>query len=124
MNVLWIALLALPGCGKAEGETYDGCVRDDGWRDPIDVSSGSASVVVTTGCDFDLEVTDVELKGAGFDADLPEIGDLISEDTWRIDVYFDTELAQEPGTYSGVLYIYADNLMDDSLPKDLVAVVE
>jgi len=119
-----LGMVALSGCGKGVESTYDGCERDHTWRDSLDVSSGSASVVITTGCDYDLTVTRAELNGVSFVADLPAEGDVISETDWIIDITFDDSNIELPGTYTGVLYIEAEGLREDSSPKELFADVE
>lgn len=126
MRMMLLSALALAaGCEAKDGAgNPDGCPRDHTWRDPADVSSGSAWVLITEDCGSDMVVTEAELKGSGFFADLPEVGDTIPAGTWEIEIIFDTELVTEPGEYSGVLYISAEELVEDSVPKDLYAVVE
>ncbi len=125
MRTMLLIALALTGCESKEGAgDPGGCPRHHTWRDPIDVSSGSASVLVTEDCGEDLIVTDVELKGAGFSAELPEIDAIIPAGTWEIAVRFDTEGIVEPGEYSGVLYLSAEGLAEDGAPKDLYALVD
>jgi len=123
-TLLIMGLAAITGCGKGAESTYDGCERDHTWRDALDVSGGSASVVVTTGCDYDLEVTRAEINGVSFVADLPDVGDIISQTEWVIDISFDDSNIELPGEYSAVLYIEAEGLREDSAPKELFAIVE
>ena len=113
------------GCG--EGGALDYCLRAESWRSDTEVSDGQATIVVADDCDFDLTITEAEIKGAGFSADLPAVGDVI-QGNLSFDVYFDLAASNgeesPPGTYSGVVYISAENLVDDSQPKDVFAIVE
>jgi len=115
----------LMACG--DGEALDYCLRAESWRSDTDVSSGQATIVVADSCDFELTITETEIKGAGFSADLPAVGDTF-QGNLAFDVYFDLAPSNgedpSPGNYSGVVYISAENLVDDSQPKDLYAVIE
>ncbi len=125
MRTMLLIALALPGCESKGGAGDPGaCPRHHTWRDPVDVSDGSASVLITEDCDQDLIVTDVELKGAGFSAELPELDEVVPAGTWEITVRFDTEGIDVPGEYSGVLYLSAEGLAEDGAPKDLYALVD
>ncbi len=122
--MLFIAL-TLMGCG--EGGALDYCLRAESWRSDTDLSDGQATIVVADDCDLELTITESEIKGAGFTGDLPEVGDVI-QGNLSFDVYFDMAASNSedapPGTYSGVIYISAENLVDDSQPKDLYAIIE
>ena len=115
---MFTIILMFSGCA---GDGVAMCERPDTWRNEIDVSSGSAEVVITEGCDYALVVTEADLIGAGFDADLPLVGDTVDTESWVVTVTFS---ADEPGTYSGSLYIAAENLLADSLPQELFATVD
>ncbi len=106
--ILFFAGFLLSGCDGSEATPTD-CLRPLDWRDALIVEEGSTgSVVVVEDCDNDLTVTEVDLVGAGWDGDLPAVGDKISAGTWTIEVFFSG--SDFPGEYTGLLTIEADGL--------------
>ncbi len=91
------------------------------------VEDGVATVVLTEDCDLDLTVTESTLNGAGFSAELPEVGDVISAGTWSIEVLWDEGwedegVVEDGSTFSATLTIAADGL-DDQPAKELTYTV-
>jgi len=103
-----IALLA--GCSGTDTDTTGAdCLRPLDWRDvQVVAADGTANVLIVEDCANDLKVTSAELIGAGWDADLPNVGDLIPAGSWTITVFHTG--ADHPGTYSGELSVEAEGL--------------
>ena len=116
-------LALLVACsGGDTGTTGTDCDRPLDWRDALVVDAdGTGTVVVVEDCENDLQVTSVELIGAGWDADLPAVGDRIPAGTWTITVFHTG--ASNPGTYTGELSIEADGL-DPEPSKPLQYVID
>jgi len=82
---------------------------------------GVAIVQITETCGTDLVIEEATLDGVGFEADLPEIGDIVSGDNWSIEVYF-TSVSPNDGEYQTTLTIEADGLV--GMPsRDIIYVV-
>ncbi len=102
--------LLLTACSGSDTDApADDCLRPADWRDALVVDEGDVgTVVVVEDCANDLEVTSAEIIGAGWDADLPSVGDLIPAGTWQITVFHDGGV--HPGTYTGELTLEAEGL--------------
>ena len=121
---MYIWMLFGIGCGSDEPPSV--CYRPDDWREELIVEDGVATVVLTEDCEIELTVTEVSLAGAGFTAELPEVGDVIDPGTWEIDVIWEDgwedEGAVTEGTFSANLTIAADGL-DEQPAKELTYTV-
>lgn len=109
-RLLLVSLLALPGCAGSDTDTSAAdCLRPLDWRDALVVQDGdSGTVVVVLDCENTLTVTSVSLIGAGWDGDLPKVGDKIPAGSWSITVFHDG--GDHPGEYTGELSIEAEGL--------------
>ncbi len=125
VTLILLSMFAVVGCKKSDSYDYDGCERDHAWRDALDVSTGSALAIITTGCNYELEVTRAEMNGIAFSSEeLPEVGDIINTTEWAIQIDFNlSDSIDVAGEYTGVLYIEAEGLREDSAPLELFAVV-
>jgi hypothetical protein len=82
---------------------------------------GAVSVQITESCGNDLVITEATLSGVGFEAELPEIGEIVVGDDWSIDVYF-TSVSPHDGEYQTTLTIEADGLVGMP-PRDIIYIV-
>lgn len=123
MTLTPLVIALLLGCSGSDIDTTGAdCLRPLDWRDAQQVGAdGVASVVVVEDCENDLQITSVELIGAGWDGDLPNVGDLIPAGTWTITVFHTG--ADHPGTYTGELSVEAEGL-DPEPSKPLQFVIE
>ncbi len=111
----------LTGCGGSGDGTGADCARTDDWREPVYMVDGVASVQITNTCSNDLVITEATLDGVGFEADLPEVGDVVVGEDWIVEVYFTSESPHD-GEYQTTLTIQADGLVD--MPsRDIIYVV-
>ena len=83
---------------------------------------GIVEVPITDACSGDLTITFADLEGAGFEADLPEVGDVVVGDDYSIEVRF-SSVSPNPGEYQASLTIEADGLMYQP-PKQIIYVYE
>ena len=122
---MFVWMLLGVGCDGGSAPTV--CYRPDDWREKVVVEGGIATVVLTEDCELDLTVTEASLNGAGFSAELPEVGDVISAGTWSIDVswddgWLDEGVVEDGSTFSATLSIAADGL-DEQPAKELTYTV-
>lgn len=115
MRLLGFVILA--GCTTTGGE----CPRVDDWRDPIVMDADTVSVAVTDDCAGEIEITEASLIGPGFEADLPEIGDLVDAENFSVDVSF-VAVTPGDGEYQATLQISGVGLVDMP-PRDVIYVV-
>ena len=112
-----IGFVFLAGCTTTGGE----CLRVDDWRDAIVMDAETVSVAITDDCAGEIEITEASLSGAGFDADLPAIGDIVDGDNFSVDVSF-VAVTPGDGEYQATLRISGIGLVD--MPaRDLIFTV-
>ena len=111
----------LTGCGGSGSGAGADCARTDDWREPVYMMDGAVSVQITESCGNDLVITEATLSGVGFEAELPEIGEIVVGDDWSIDVYF-TSVSPHDGEYQTTLTIEADGLVGMP-PRDIIYIV-
>ena len=113
----FLGFLVLAGCTTTGGE----CPRVDDWRDPVVMDSDTVTVAVTSDCAGEIEITEAKLSGPGFEADLPEIGDLVDAQNFEVDVSF-VAVTPGDGEYQATLQISGVGLVDMP-PRDVIYVV-
>lgn len=112
-----LGFLILAGCTTTGGE----CPRVDDWREPIVMDADTISVDITGDCAGEIEITEASLSGPGFEADLPEIGDIVDAQNFAVDVSF-VAVSPGDGEYQATLQVSGVGLVDMP-PRDVIYVV-
>jgi hypothetical protein len=82
---------------------------------------GVASVQITDTCGNELVITEATLDGFGFEAVLPEVGEIVDGQDWSVEVQF-VSVTPHDGEYQATLTIQADGLVE--MPsRDIIYVV-
>ncbi len=112
-----IGFVFLAGCTTTGGE----CLRVDDWRSAIVMDEDTVTVPITGDCASEIEITEASLSGVGFEADLPEVGEIVDGDNLSVEVRFVSDSPGD-GEYQATLRISGLGLVDMP-PRDLIYTV-